>query len=170
MAQRIAFILPHFHMGGAEQVVLRLLKSLDRSQFQPTLVLQSRGGALLDQVPADVAILDLGSARASRAVFRLAKVLRKERFDLTYTATNAGNLMVLAALRLARVETRAVISEHTPLNGFLGQAKARKIRVALMRALYPTASALVAPCPKSARNMCRSSGHICPDSRAFRTL
>ena len=148
MVQRIAFILPHFHMGGAEQVVLRLLTSLDRSQFQPTLILQSRTGALLDQIPADVEIRDLGGARASRAVLKLAKLLRAQKFDLTYTATNAGNLMALAALRLSGAKTRAVISEHTPLNGFLGQAKARKIRVALMRALYPAASALVAPLPQ----------------------
>lgn len=148
MAQRIAFILPHFRMGGAEQVVLRLLTSLDRTRFDPALILQSRDGALLDQIPADVSIHDLGDARASRAVLKLAKILRKEQFDLTYTATNAGNLMALAALRLSGAKTRAVISEHTPLNGFLGQAKARKIRVALMRALYPSASALVAPLPQ----------------------
>ncbi len=148
MVQRIAFILPHFRMGGAEQVVLRLLTSLDRTRFQPILILQSSQGALLDQVPADVECHDLGNARASRAVLRLAKILRKERFDLSYTATNAGNLMVLAALRLSGASTRAIISEHTPLSGFLGQAKARQIRIGLMRALYPTASALVAPLPQ----------------------
>lgn len=148
MVQRIAFILPHFRVGGAEQVILRLLTSLDRSRFQPALILQSRDGALLDQIPADVRVLDLAGARASRAVFGLARILRRERFDLTYTATNAGNLLALAALRLSGTKTRAVISEHTPLNGFLGQVGARNLRVALMRALYPSASALVAPLPQ----------------------
>ncbi|NVO21736.1 glycosyltransferase [Donghicola mangrovi] len=148
MTQRIAFIMPHFDVGGAEHVVLRLLASLDRTRFAPVLVLQSRSGALLDQVPADVPVHDLGGARASRAILRLARLMRRERFDLTYTATNAGNLMALAALRLSGTRTRAVISEHTPLTGFLGHAKARQLRVALMRWLYPAASALVAPLPQ----------------------
>lgn len=145
---RVAFFLPHFEVGGAELVVLRLLCGLDRRLFQPALILQHRRGALLDQLPEDVDLFDLGDVRASQAVLPLARLLRRQRFDLCYTATNATNLLMLAALRLAGGISPALVSEHTPLSGFLAHAKARALRVAAMRFLYPRAAVLAAPLPQ----------------------
>ena len=36
--QRVAFVLPSFAGGGAERVVLNLLQLVDRTRFDPTLV------------------------------------------------------------------------------------------------------------------------------------
>lgn len=160
--KRVAFFLPHFEVGGAEMVILRLLQGLDRTAFQPVLILQTRRGALLDRLPTDVAVLDLGGARASRAVLPLSRLLRREGFDLTYTATNATNLLMLAALRLARVQTRAIVSEHTPLTGFLGHAKARTLRTLAMKALYRDAAMLAAPLPQIGKEHGDLLGRMAP--------
>ena len=47
--------LPHLSVGGAERVVVTLLKNLDRSRFDPTLVvIGDDKGPLTKDLPADL--------------------------------------------------------------------------------------------------------------------
>ena len=58
-------MLPHLEGGGAQHVVLSLLRHLPRDRFAPELALLRRSGELLSRVPDDVPLHDLraGSAR-----------------------------------------------------------------------------------------------------------
>lgn len=51
---RIEFVIGSLGAGGAERQLLTILKSLDRSRFEPRLFLQFPGGVLRDELPADV--------------------------------------------------------------------------------------------------------------------
>src|SRR4051812_49209210 len=93
---RLAFLLPHFRPGGAERVVLNLLRELDRSAFQPFLFLGRLEGGFLELVPPDVETVELG-ARARRLPPRISALLEKHRIDAAYSATAAMNLALLAS-------------------------------------------------------------------------
>ena len=145
--KRIAFVLPHLHMGGIEHVVLRLANGLDRRRFRPILILRRVEGILLREVARDVLVID---AQGRRAVFLapfLAGRLRREAVDLVYSGTNAMNLACVLAVALMRrvAKPRLIISEHTSAGAYLAGAKARMLRRALVQALYPRADLLVAP-------------------------
>lgn len=142
---KTGFILPHFRTGGVESVTLRLLEQLDRTRFDPVLILQKKEGALLDQLPSDVDLVDLNGRRASGAVLELHRLVKDRKIDLLYTANNAVSLMALAALRAMPERPRLVISDHTPLSDFLSGAKLKPVRRALISLLYPKADALCAP-------------------------
>jgi glycosyltransferase involved in cell wall biosynthesis len=149
---RVAFLMPHLDTGGAERVVLMLLKHLDRSRFAPVLILQARRGAFLEAVPADVPIHDLSGRAIHRSLPALAGVIRRTGVEVLYTATNAMNLAVLAASLVIRPRVAVVISEHAPLSNYLRQAKWRLFRLALMRLLYHFAAAMAVPTSRVAED------------------
>ncbi|MBF0392504.1 MAG: glycosyltransferase [Alphaproteobacteria bacterium] len=150
---RVLFVLPHLEAGGVERIVTNLLAHLDRDRFAPGLVLFTRRGSLLAEVPADVAICDLEGRPARRLPFTLARLFGEA--DLVYAGTNAANLASLAACRLMRRPPPVVISEHTPPAAYLGDAKMRPLRAMLMRWLYPGAAALAVPVPEIGAELCR---------------
>lgn len=164
---RIGFFMPHLRHGGAERVVLRLMQHLDRARFQPILILQRREGDYLDLLPADVDVVALRRIRPPGCVVELARLLRRHRIDLVYSATNATNIYAATAARLAGGSTRVVISEHTPLDFSLRKAKLLPLRRAGIRAAYPRADLIVAPLDAIGREI---SAFLGPAAPPFRCL
>ncbi|TMB00459.1 MAG: glycosyltransferase [Deltaproteobacteria bacterium] len=76
MAARILFALPGLHGGGAERVVVTVLRHLDRRRFEPHLVLADAVGPYLGEVPADVPVHTLGASRLRRALPALVRTVR----------------------------------------------------------------------------------------------
>ncbi|MGI6685145.1 MAG: glycosyltransferase [Bacillota bacterium] len=66
--KKVLFVLPSLAGGGAERVIVTLLKNLDRSNFQPHLALIRKEGPYLLDLPDDVPVYDLG-CRKIRWVF-----------------------------------------------------------------------------------------------------
>lgn len=142
---RLAFVLPHLRPGGAERVVLNYLGALDRDRFEPFLFLARAEGALLERVPDDVTLVDLGGARARRLPRRIARALAAHSIDAAYSATDAANLALLASRWLGARKARRIVSVHTTPSAWLAEAKAPRLRRWLMRRLYPAAAAVATP-------------------------
>ncbi len=164
---RIGFFLPHLRHGGAERVVLLLMQHLDRTRFQPVLIVQRREGDYLKLLPADVEVIALRHRRPPGCIPELARVLTRHRIDLVYTATNATNIYAALAARLSRRRSKVVISEHTPLEFSLSQAKWLPLRRAAIRLAYPLADRVVAPLDRIGTEMTAFLGASAP---AFRCL
>lgn len=146
----LALLLPHLRLGGVEKSLCTLAAPLGARGWRVTVVAQTRTGVLLDSLGPGTACLDLGGRRSPGAARALARLMRREGFDLVYSATNATNAISLLARWLARREgaTACAISEHTPLEPFLAAAKWPWPRLAMMRLLYPRAQAFCAPMPE----------------------
>jgi glycosyltransferase involved in cell wall biosynthesis len=142
---RLAFLLPHLRPGGAERVVVNYLRALDRSRFEPFLLLARAEGAFLELVPKDVTLVDLGGARARRLPGRIARALDQHRIDVAYSATDAANLALLASRWWGSRATRRIVSVHTTPAEWLAEAAQPRLRRALMRLLYPRAQMLLVP-------------------------
>lgn len=142
---RLAFILPHLRPGGAERVVLNYLRALDRERFEPVLFLARRAGAFLELVPEDVAVIDLGGARARRLPGRIAKALDAHGIDAAYSATDAANLALLASRWFGARRTLRIVSVHTTPSSWLAETKRPRLRRWLMRRLYPSAALVCVP-------------------------
>ncbi len=141
----VAFVLHHLEAGGLERVVVNLLCHLDRGSFRPVLVLFERRGSLLDAVPADVPVLDLGGGSARRLVLPLARMFAKMAPHVVYAGTNAVVLACLAASMLRRGRPPVIVGQHTTPGAYLREAKLARLRLALMRQLYPRAAIIAAP-------------------------
>lgn len=138
---RVAFLLPHFRPGGAERVVLNWIAALDRTRFEPILLLGRVEGAFLDLLPADTAVIAIGGGRALTRPLRIARLLNQHRVAVAYSATSAMNLALLAV----PTRTPRITSEHTPPAAFRAEAKWPLLRGAATRLLRRRAAAIAVP-------------------------
>ncbi len=141
----VAFHVPHLDAGGIERVVLNLLLNLDRSRIRPVLIPGRATGTLLERVPEDVPVLDLGGLPARKAVFALMRRVTECGSRILYSGTNAANMTALMAGLLLRRKVLVVPSEHTSPRVFMATSKHRMLRKTAMRLLYPRAAAVAVP-------------------------
>src|SRR5215831_17623412 len=96
---RVLFLIPTLTGGGAERVIVTILRHLDRGRFLPILaVVNTRDAAFMDDVPADVEFIDLRCRRVRYALPKLLKLIRQRRPDVVLSTLGYLNL-ALAILR-----------------------------------------------------------------------
>ncbi len=111
-AGTIALFLPSLAGGGAERVMLNLAGGLARRGLPVDLVLAGADGSFVDQVPAGVHVVDLGTRRVLRSIPGLIQYLRRRRPSVLLTAMDHANLVGLWSARLAGVPVRVIPSVH----------------------------------------------------------
>jgi len=138
--RRILFVAPVGEKGGAEQVLVDIVRGLDRVRFTP-LVVCLKPGPLVDELRAlGVFAVGLRSHqtrqihRVAGALRALARIVRAEKVDVLHA--NGGTMLFYAALgaRLAGAKIPVVWSVYDPLHG--GGAFERAF-VAAQRRLRP---------------------------------
>ncbi len=112
----ILFFLPSLNGGGAERVVLTLLRHLDRTQFLPKLVLLEKSGRYLDQIPDDVAVIDLNVSKARYSIFKVFPLIRREKPDIVFTTLAHLNLMIAPLIPLFGGKTRFIARESNTVS------------------------------------------------------
>jgi glycosyltransferase involved in cell wall biosynthesis len=97
--RRVLFLIPSLAGGGAERVIVTLLRHLDRSRFQLALaVVDMRRAVFRDEVPADVEFIDLQSSRVRYALPKIIQLIWEQRPDVVFSTLGHLNL-ALAVLR-----------------------------------------------------------------------
>ncbi|MEZ6137212.1 MAG: glycosyltransferase [Pirellulaceae bacterium] len=103
---RVQFITTSLPVGGAEVLLLNLVKRLDKNRFSPEVVCLKEAGELGEEFSRVVPVHDnwLQSKWDARVLFRLAKHFRQSKTDAVITV-GAGDKMFWgrAAARLAGV-------------------------------------------------------------------
>ena len=95
----VLFLIPTLNGGGAERVIVTLLKSLDRGRFRLILgVVDMRKAVFRNDVPADVECIDLGATRVRYALPRIVALIWKRRPDVVFSTLGHLNL-VLSIIR-----------------------------------------------------------------------
>lgn len=95
--RRVLFVMPNLGGGGAERVIVTLLRHLDRSRFEPHLALVRAAGPYLKEVPADVPLHDLKAGRVRHAfpgIIRLAWKLRPQAIHSTLCEMNMAMVIL----------------------------------------------------------------------------
>lgn len=141
---RIQFVLPSFAGGGAERILLTLLRALDRSRFQVGLTVISGSGPLSHLVPSDVTSTDLRCGRLATALPKLRQSLLDDQPDVVFSTMAHLNSGVLSVSPFLPSRTRFVVREaNVPLKGLDGLK--RHLQTIAYRRLYHRAHAVVCP-------------------------
>lgn len=101
MAERVRalFVIPSLRGGGAERVIIALLRQMDRTLFQLCLaVVDLRGAAYRDDLPDDVEIIDLECKRVRYALPRITRLIWQRRPNVVFSTLGHLNL-ALAMIR-----------------------------------------------------------------------
>lgn len=156
---RIAVFLPSLAGGGAERSMLNVATGLSEVATVD-LVLARAEGPLRPRVPPAVHIIDLGAKRTLAAVVPLARYLRTVAPDGMVAAVSHANLVALLSASLSRSTTPVVVSEQSQLSSGIAHAQRLRDRAtpALMRCLFPRATAVTAVSQGVADDLVRQTG------------
>lgn len=101
---KILFVIPRFSVGGAEKLLVHLLRVLDRQMYEPVLVtiFDEQKDSLADQVRIDRCFHFRGTWDFP-AFLRLFSFVRKARFDVVVTHLFSANLLARVAAILGHV-------------------------------------------------------------------
>lgn len=147
----LMFVLPSFHAGGAERVVIHLANAAAR-EVPTTLVVMDGAGPFRTLVDARVEVLDLGRPRARSAALPLARLIRERRPRAVVTSHTHVNILLGAMRPLIPRETRTV-GRQADLRGSIGRSD-RRVRIA-QRTLYRGLDVVVATSPWMAEDVGR---------------
>jgi glycosyltransferase involved in cell wall biosynthesis len=104
---KVLIMLTSFQIGGTERQVVNVALGLDRSRFDLHIASIHGYGALLHEIESldlpheSFPISSLYRFRTIRQAFRLARYIRKNRFDVVHTYGLYTNLFALPAAKLA---------------------------------------------------------------------
>jgi glycosyltransferase involved in cell wall biosynthesis len=144
---RIVHLITTLAIGGAEQMLVKLLRTMDRSEFAPTVVTLVNDGPLIEVIRdlgIEVCSLDLRRGEVSpRALRRLITIVRDSRPDIVQSWMYHANTAAMLARPWLPRRTGIVWNIRQSLydiskERFLTQAVIRSGRV-----LAPYADALV---------------------------
>lgn len=112
-AIRIAILIPNLCEGGAERVVVNLANNFVKRGYLVDIVLMSATGQFLDDLEPQVQVVDLHVSRMRGLLFPLIRYLRNNPPVALLANMWPITSIALLACKLALVNTRLVVVEHT---------------------------------------------------------
>lgn len=110
----ILFLIPTLTSGGAERVVITLLRHLDRQRFAPVLAVVNLAGAVfLRDIPEDVELVDLGCQRVRYALPKLFALIWRRKPAVVFSTLGYLNLSLAIMRPLLPRDVRYIAREST---------------------------------------------------------
>jgi glycosyltransferase involved in cell wall biosynthesis len=145
-ASRLAFFLPSLAGGGAERVVLNLARGFAERGHFVDLVLATKTGPFLDDVPDSLRLVSLDRKRIAMSIPSLVSYLSRAKPKALISSMTHCNVAAIAASMLCRHSTSIIVTEHVAMNESQVNPGSRTERLLppLARLLYPKVQAIVA--------------------------
>lgn len=146
--KKVFFVIPALTGGGAERVMLLILKSIDRNKIEPILVLFEKKGEFLSELPDDIDVKVLKGKRSRYGLqwlifFKLAKLLAREQPDLIVSFMWYANLVALLAKFFSRSKCGVIVSERYGLSVSYERRIEEIIRGITIFFFYPKADSII---------------------------
>lgn len=156
---RVGFFLPTLDGGGAERALVTLAARLHAAGDGAVLVVGNTSGALRDQLPAGLPVVDLDRPRIRSALPALVRALRRLRPDCLISTLDHANTLSIVATRLARTRTTPIVRVANTLSqAVVGGSLRERAVLHGIRFAYPFAGAVVAPAQHVADDLVTFAG------------
>lgn len=148
--RKVLFHTGSLRGGGAQRVIVTLLRELDRGRFKSHLVLWKREGVYFDLLPSDVPVIAFPDGPGSRMhnIAQLGRIIEDVQPDLVISFLNGANVLALETKLLKRPHCSFLISQRNNLSASLERnypygALRRWLRKRYMAWLYPKADHII---------------------------
>jgi glycosyltransferase involved in cell wall biosynthesis len=113
VARHVMFLVPSLRGGGAERVIVTLLRHMDPVRFRVTLVVVNLHGAVYqDDVPDHVELVDLGCERVRYALPGIIRMVWRWRPEVVFSTLGHLNL-AMAIVRPALPDSTRYIARES---------------------------------------------------------
>lgn len=143
---KISLFLPSLDGGGAERVFVQLANEFAVLGFRVDFAFASAHGPYLDELSADVRIVDFGASGVLGSLPKLVRYLRLEQPEVILSGLDHANVVAILANLVARSGTRCVISSRSVPTIWYRETRSLRswILLQLMRVTYRFANKVIA--------------------------
>ena len=136
MNKKIAFYIPLLNIGGAERVVLDLLREFAvKGEFDVYIITDIENSVLANQIPKAIKLIHLqcgGVVNRLLKIVRLRTLLREHKFDFVISNLTHANIHIIMAKVLFHIKnTKLVLVEHSVASQYINQIDGAVKRVLL---------------------------------------
>ena len=144
--KRILFTLGNLEGGGAERVILNILKYLDRSKFELHLAVVHYFGNFIKFVPEDIAVHDLKTLRVRKSFLPFVRLIRRIKPDILFSSLGYLNLAMIFLKPFFHRHTKLYIRETSIATENLRDSSNSWLWKVLYHLLYKRADAIICSC------------------------
>lgn len=149
---RVVCFIFNLEAGGAERVLLNIIRNIDRRRFTPVLYLLSKKGSLLPLVPEDTEIISLDDVHVPEIVGlwfyfffkRIREQLQGIRPHIILSFMWYPNAIAIIVKWLMRGNVKVIVSERTSTSIYSSK-KDNSLRDFIIKFLYPRADMIISP-------------------------
>ncbi|WP_019422649.1 glycosyltransferase [Paenibacillus sp. OSY-SE] len=142
MKKKVLFITPNLHGGGAERVVVNLLKHIDRDRISPCFMTLSLHGPFVSHLPEDIAVTDLGISQVRYSVIKLVNEINRIQPDVIMSTLMHLNIALLAIKPFLKGNPKIIVREaNMPSQELKRRGKLHRL---LYKWYYPRADQIIA--------------------------
>lgn len=142
---KLLFVLPALVSGGAERVLINLMNSVDREQYEPSFLSVRDDGELGGLIVQDIPRYNLDATRFVFCLPGLYMAMRKIKPDIVISTMAHMNFAVLLMKPLFP-KTKFLVREAITPSYFLEKyPRASWLLKAMYRCLYPLAHRVISP-------------------------
>lgn len=154
LKKNLLFYIGTLKGGGAERVLIELLKNLDRNKYRLFIAVNRPKGAFFDQIPNDVQLIDRSSLYKKKTglferYFGMASIIKKEKIDLAMGFLPGANRSLMRSKYFTEGRVKMVLNEQNNPSfvSRFGQSWFReKLEQLEMSLFYPKADGIVVAC------------------------
>jgi glycosyltransferase involved in cell wall biosynthesis len=140
----VLFVVPTLQGGGAERVILTILRHLDQSRCQASLVIVDGSDRKFNaDLPVGLEIIDLQCPRVRFSATRLVSLIRKRRPDIVFSVLGHLNLMLALLKPLFPRRTKLIVRETIVVSSNLASSRWAWVWRLAYRRLLPRCDAIV---------------------------
>ena len=138
---KILLIIPHLKSGGAERVISSIFKNLDRTVFEPYLIVigfEKENHYLVE----DENVIYLNKKRLRNALYDIVKIIRVKKPDLVFGSIGHINIY-LGFLKFFFPKIKFAAREASVYTKMKSFNKRRQLPIVLLKRLYQKLDAIV---------------------------
>jgi glycosyltransferase involved in cell wall biosynthesis len=150
---RLLFTLGSLEGGGAERVIINLLKYLDRSKFELHLAVVHYYGPFIESVPGDVVLHDLKAGRVRKSFLPFIRLFRQLKPELIFSTLGYLNLAILLLKPFIPRTTKIFVRETSLVSENLQEVPFLWIWEWLYRLFYKKADCIICLCQTMVKDL-----------------
>lgn len=163
---KLLFLTPSFIAGGAESVILRLLREMDAGPAEVHLAVLWDEGPLKSDLSPRTILHNLNCRRARYSLPSIVRLIRKLEPDIVLTTLSRLNVLLLVSKFLLPARSKLVIREANTPSAELQHLPGGRLYAHLYRLLYPLADAIVCQSDYMQKDLVQNFG--APESKMAR--
>lgn len=140
---KVLFVLPNLYGGGAQRVMLTLLRHLDRRQFELHLAVVVGENLSRAGIPDDVSTTYLNCARVGHSFWPLLRLVRRLRPDVAFSTLGHLNLALIITRPFFPGTTRLIVREASIVTETIRRLKRPGLWAWLYRTFYRRADLII---------------------------